>query len=319
MAVAAALAVGLWLSPSAHAAGGHERAAPDGDGPVTAPIIGGGSTCPAPAAVWTELETLVPPQRLADDIRALSAEAGPPTILDQGAAYRVVVAGRAREYRDEPRDCAHRARVAAIFMALSLEPAEPTGDEAAPVVPTPPPVPAPVVTQPPPDVRARLDVGARFDAGLGPSPPDLTGGLAVRLGLGRGPLLLAAGAAFLLPRDVTIGDLRLRQWRIPVDVALRARRSGGTFPPYGEVGVVVALISERARELATSNAAHAFELGLRAAVGVHGTSPRLTPFAALHAELIPIPPSIVALPRGAVGHTPYLWLGATAGLSWGVP
>jgi hypothetical protein len=106
---------------------------------------------------------------------------------------------------------------------------------------------------------------------------------------------------------------------VGVDVALRARRSGSTFAPYGEVGVVVALISERALELATPQAAKAIELGLRAALGVHGTwSSRINPFAALHVELIPGPPSIVALPRGTVGHTPTVWLGATAGLSWGV-
>jgi hypothetical protein len=162
-------------------------------------------------------------------------------------------------------------------------------------------------------------VGARFDAGLGPSPPDLAGGLALRLGLGGGAVLVAAGAAFLLPRELTIGGVRLRQWRVPIDLALRARRSGTRFSPFGELGVVVALLSERAVELATPYTARAVELGLRAAVGVRGPwSARLAPFAALHAELIPMPPTIVALPRGSVGHTPYVWLGATAGLSWGV-
>ena len=44
---------------------------------------------------------------------------------------------------------------------------------------------------------------------------------------------------------------------------------------------------------------------------------RFAPFAALHAELIPSPAEIFALPRGVAGHTPYVWIGASAGGSVG--
>ena len=308
--VAAAIAIALCL-PRVGAAAGQEPSPGEGP-PTTAAIIAGGSVCPTPAAVWSELEPLVPPQRLAEGARELGGDGGLPTILDQGAVYRVTTGGRAREYRDDARACAQRARVAAIFLALSLEPAA-----AADEMPTPPT--SPVATAPARDeTRARLELGARFDAGLGPSPADLTGGISFRASVGRGPLVVSGGAGILFPRDVAIGDVPLRQWRAPFDLGLRARRNGRVLAPFVEGGVVIALISEGGKGLATVSTTHAFELGARAAIGFHGTwSSRFAPFATLHAEWIPSPSSVVALPRGVVGHTPRVWLGATAGLFWG--
>jgi hypothetical protein len=219
--------------------------------------------------------------------------------------------GRAREYRDDARDCGQRARVAAIFLALSLEPAAAADDAATP--PT-----FPVATAPARDeTRARLELGARLDAGLGPSPVDLTGGISFRASVGRGPLVMSGGAGMLFPRDVAIGGVPLRQWRAPFDLGLRARRNGRVLAPFVEGGVVVALISEGGKDLRAVSTARAVEVGARAAVGLHGTwSSRFAPFATLHAEWIPRPSSVVALPRGVVGHTPWIWLGATAGLFW---
>ena len=194
--------------------------------------------------------------------------------------------------------------------------------DAAPDEPPTPPAPTASVATPPArdETRARLELGGRFDAGLGPSPADLTGGLSFRASVGRGPLVVAGGVAISFPRDVTIGDVRLRQWRLPFDLGLRARRNGRLLAPFVEGGMVVALISEQGKELASVSTARAFELGLRAAVGLHGNwSPSFAPFASLHAEWIPSPASIVALPRGVVGHTPRAWLGATAGLFLGQP
>ncbi len=61
--------------------------------------------------------------------------------------------------------------------------------------------------------------------------------------------------------------------------------------------------------------ATAVEVGLRAGAGVHATRGRFAPFVAVAAELVPLPPSVFALPAGNVGHTPLFWIGATAGAS----
>ena len=43
-------------------------------------------------------------------------------IIDLGVPYRIIAAGQVREYRDESRDCAYRARIAAVFVALAIDP-----------------------------------------------------------------------------------------------------------------------------------------------------------------------------------------------------
>ena len=282
--------------------------------PDLAPLIAGASTCPRPDLVLAELAMLLPPERLGPRLRAL---AGPPPVVelvDLGVPFQVVVAGRVREYRDERRDCTHRARVAAVFVALTIDPAS----IAMPSPPPPPPATvseaAPPPAPMPPPAGLRLDVAAALDAGVGSADRVAHPGVALRLALGRGPLAFVAGAIALLPVDTSVGGVSLRQWRLPFDAGIRASLGGGRFASYGELGLGAAVVSETARDLASGGSGTAVEIGARAAVGVrtNGAS-RFAPFVALHAELIPSPAEIYALPRGAAGHTPYVWIGASAG------
>ena len=237
-------------------------------------------------------------------------------IVDLGVPYRIIAAGQVREYRDESRDCAYRARIAAVFVALALDPAQ------LPAPPPPPPAPPPLPAPPPsleaaPAPRARLDLGATAIGGLGPDDHVGQIGIELRWSAGRGQLGPAAGVTALLPVDTTVGGVRLRQWRLPVDVGLRARSHGPRFERYGELGVSAALLSERALDLASPKSQTGLEVGVRLGVGVHAARARLSPFAALTAELVPIPPTVFALPAGTLGHTPLFWIGATAGVSLG--
>src|SRR6185503_9234728 len=138
-------------------------------------------------------------------------------------------------------------------------------------------------------------------------------GAALRLALGRGRIGFAAGAIALLPVDTTVGGVSLRQWRLPFDAGIRASFGSGRIAPYGELGLGAAVVSETARDLVSARSASALEIGARAAVGVRAGTSRFAPFAALHAQLFPSPAEIYALPRGVAGHTPYLWIGASAG------
>jgi len=297
-------------------------------------LIGGSSSCPAPAAVRTEVELLIPRERLNARLRAV-AGAGPPVeIVDLGAPFQVTAAGNVREYRDEARDCPYRARVAALFVALVLDPGaiQPasTPPPEAPVAPAPaPPLPAVVSTAPaapetttPERARLRLALGAAAEGGIGADARVGQAGLGLRIVSGAGRWALALGATALAPVDTTIGGIALHQWRIPADVSLRAQ--GATrlgehraLEPYAELGVAVALLRESALDLATRDTRTSAELGVRAAAGLHLTGgSRIAPFLELHGELVPSPPAISALPRGVVGHTPLVWVGATAGAAW---
>lgn len=283
-------------------------------------LIAGSSACPRPDIVRAELATLLPPDRLGPRLRALP---GPPPvveIVDLGVPFHVIVAGRVRAYRDEARDCTHRARVAAVFVALTIDPAF---IAAAPPAPPAAPPPPPVIVSaappaPPPPETARLDLAAAVDAGVGSADRVAQGGLAARLTLGRGRLAFVAGAIALVPVDTAIGGVRLHQWRLPVDAGVRANLTGRGFAPYAELGLCAAVVSETAQDLVAGNSRTAVELGARAAFGVRVGASRFAPFAALHAELIPSPAEIYALPRGVAGHTPYLWIGASAGASIGL-
>jgi hypothetical protein len=288
--------------------------------PATA--IGGPSTCPRPDAVWGELLTLVPRERLEARLGAVARGKRPAVeIVDLGVPYRIIAAGQVREYRDESRDCAYRARIAAVFVALAIDPAELVmpPPPAPPAATPPPPAPLPPQMDIPPPPTARLDLGATALVGIGPD--DRTGQIGAELRWAAGGRRLGpeAGLTALLPVDNSVGGVRLRQWRLPVDAGVRARIAGPRVERYGELGISVALLSERALDLASPQSQTALEIGLRIAVGLHATRGRLGPFAALGAVLVPDPPAVFALPAGAVGHTPLLWVGATAGASLGFP
>ena len=282
-------------------------------------MIGGPSTCPRPEAVWSELVTLVPRERLEARLRAVTRDKTPLVeIVDLGVPYRILAAGQIREYRDESRDCAYRARIAAVFVALAIDPAQlPAQLPAELPAPAPPPVPqaAPPASDDSPPPRARLDLGATAVGGLGPEERVGQVGAELRWSAGRRRFGPAVGVTALLPVDNTVGGVRLRQWRLPIDAGIRARIAGPRFERYGELGVSAALLSERALDLAASRSQTGIEVGLRLAVGVHASRGRLAPFAALAGELVPAPPAIFALPAGTVGHTPLFWIGATAGAS----
>jgi hypothetical protein len=286
-------------------------------------VIGGPSACPRPDAVWSELVTLVPPERLEARLRTMTRGETPQVeIIDLGVPYRILAAGQVREYRDESRDCAYRARIAAVFVALAIDPAQLPAQpsEPAPGARTAPPA---VLREAPPPVddlqspRARLDLGATVVGGLGPEDHVGQVGAELRWSAGRHRLGPEAGVTALLPVDNTVGGVRLRQWRLPIDAGVRARIAGPRFERYGELGVSVALLSERALDLASSRSQTGIEVGLRLAVGLHASRGRYAPFAALSGELVPVPPTIFALPAGTVGHTPIFWIGATAGASLG--
>jgi hypothetical protein len=311
-------------------------------------LFSGASACPTPAAVRAEVETLVPRERLNARLRGAGGSGATVEVIDLGVPFRVVAAGNTREYRDDARDCAHRARIAAVFVVLVVDPAAILKEVAAPPSPSSPPPgapPAAATTMPATAIiaaaaapattgaagtsragaRVRVGLGAAVEGGLGSGAGIGQLGVALRLGFGAGTLALSIGAAALAPVDASIGGVRLRHRRIPADASVRAQGAvaigaGYALQPYAELGVGVAQVQESALDLASPLTRTTIELGVHGGAGVYlAGSSRLTPFLALQGELVPVPPSVSALPRGEVGHTPSVWLGANAGVAWGWP
>jgi hypothetical protein len=287
--------------------------------------IGGTSLCPTADATWQELLTLVPREHL--DLRLAGASEGAIQIEDLGGKFRISVLHRAREYREEARDCAHRARMASIFAALIIDPAALL--EAAPCerVPCPASVPAaPLPAPPAPKIPAavlppifRLDLGPMLMMGISAEELSRHWGGSLRMALGRGSLVPVLGAAVTAPAETILGGVRLHEWRLPVDLGIRVVMPGSKADFCGEVGIELALLEERALDLVVSRSQTALEWGGRVGLGVRLKPERgLTPFVALQAELVPYPPSVFALPQGEVGKTPVIWVGASMGASWGI-
>jgi hypothetical protein len=78
------------------------------------------------------------------------------TVDDLGPGYRVQFRNRTREYEDPTRDCARRARVVAVFVALVLAPGWEPDAEAVQTS-------HPVTTKPPPEAVPTPDASAKDD------------------------------------------------------------------------------------------------------------------------------------------------------------
>jgi hypothetical protein len=167
--------------------------------------------------------------------------------------------------------------------------------------------------------KARVEGAAAMMGGLDGQAWASGWGGAFRLVMGRGWLGPVLGVGGYWPTDTTMGDVRLRQWRIPVDIGVRATVTGRRMAWYGEMGVAAAVLRERALDLFVNKSGTAIELGARLSLGTRlATSGAVAPFLALSLDLVPDPPSTVALPMGTVGRSPHLWLGACLGVSWGM-
>ncbi|HSS37805.1 MAG TPA: hypothetical protein VLT58_03450 [Polyangia bacterium] len=310
--VAAIAAVGL-----ADAARGQT---PGGSGAgASAPVMAAEGVCPSQAAVWTELGTLVPRDRFAARLVEVKSAGPAIELADLGASYRVTAAGRVRVYRDDAHDCADRARVAALFIALAIDPAD-TVAAAAPRPPAPPPTPPPPtpppVIQPEPRAPPLVDVqvAPAFDVGLGSGSVTFTPAGLVDVAVGRGLLAALVSIAADLPADASAGSVRVRQWRAPVTVGVRARLGRERVEPYAELGVAAGPIVARGRDVVSPSTAVSLELGVAAALGVR-IGGRTGGFLVARGELVPDPPDVFALPAGTAGHTARFWIGAAAGLS----
>ncbi|MEP6653803.1 MAG: hypothetical protein ABJA82_10610 [Myxococcales bacterium] len=327
--------------------------------------------------------TLLPEERLARQLQLPGTTATPVQLFDLGKRYRIVAAGNVREYRDETRDCAYRARVAAVFVALALDsaarleapPVPPPGSAvatpsaggrndgppaaapAASPAPAPPAlpspgetvaVPAPTMASPPdaPAGAATAQAVPSENAGVtapesSNTTPPSPGGIvtveaavggsfgfgngelvalpAIVLGMtvGRGDWAGTGGIVAAPAFDGTAGGSRLREWRLPGYLAVRHHFERDGWAPYADGGLCLALHVATGTDLVNNQTARALEFGIHAGVGIRlgRQAARFTPFGLLVVDYFPWPSAISVLPRGEVGHTSSVWMGAAFGVS----
>ncbi len=295
-----------------------------GERPASAPEISSSGSCPSAEAIWSAMSSLVPAGALESLPRAAAVD-----VADAGETYRVrLTVGdtqRVRVYRDVARDCAQRARFAAVFVVLTLLPPELLADTprlAAPepmLTAEPPPPPPRAIAVEAPRRRLRLELTALDDTAPAMlSAPEMNSpGAEVRVALGAGRLA-ALFAIGVQPRtDFAVGALRAREQRIPIDAGVRWRQVQRWVEVDGELGLVAALFRAQGLSPVVAKEATRLDLGMRAGVTlrVGARDARIAPIAGIHATYFPRPYDLAIMPAGVVGRTPTLRLGATAGIA----
>ena len=227
-------------------------------------------------------------------------------VVDLGSRYQVSLAGQTRAYEDPARDCEERARVAALFAAVTMEPPE-VAARAKPPAPSPP--------------RSRyleLRVGGLSEVGVASAHQAFTGGGELRATLTGQHWGVEMGAGADWPATLAWGSYRAQITRFPLDLCARGilRRQGAIASL--SAGVVVALFNLRGEGagLPIHDGGTRADVGLRAAVSVLLLpTARFSPFVSLHASVSPQPYAVIVDPIGQIGATPQVWVGATLGVA----
>ncbi|HEY3592402.1 MAG TPA: hypothetical protein VGL13_00950, partial [Polyangiaceae bacterium] len=254
---------------------------------------------------------------------------GPPRVVDLGDRFRVSVAGHSREYEDATRDCAERARIAAVFLALTLSPPEIPIEPARPP-PTPaPPRPAAREAVGPHPFAPRANMGAlpwgRFEAAgrfegapsLGDAQGFFEGGAMVRMALGWSASWgVELGLGLLASRIVQLDAVRAREQRFPFEIGLRFRTVTGAVEVSAAAGLSGAWFTTEGNELPAPDRQSRVDLGLGGALqGRWPAASRMAAVFGVRPQYFPRSYAFSVDGRGVVGSTPRFRLAGELGFS----
>jgi hypothetical protein len=239
-------------------------------------------------------------------------------VLDLGEAFEITAGGQVQRYADAPRDCLERARVAAVFVALAVNP---------PSIQSPPPPPGPAAQVASTPVRARnwlsVGVAARIDDALGggsATAGGTTAGGELEVAVGRGAFGLAATAGVVTSTESTIDAVRVGQHRFPCSLSATVRRRATTRVELrGHLGASLTPFTLHGQGLETTHPVTRFDAGARAAVELRLLMRALVPFVSLHAEYFPRTYEISVAPLGDIGATAPFQIGLSLGAAFDAP
>lgn len=277
-------------------------------------------------------------------------EQGVEVILSSsGPRYRVAVRApdkRAeKSYTDDHQDCEKRARVAAVFVFLTVLPPEVWADaleeqggewnEPAEPVARGSDAPLPGEARSAEEAGAvdeaafetdspkgpslvRLELGAAFEVAPALSAAATSSGVGAELralfgtGPGRGQLVVG----YRPPDELVYPELVASLTRVPAGAGLRWGIPLGEWSLgvdvllYGELQRVASVGLEETRDQSL------VRWGARGGLTLGASEPSWFPFASLHAAALWDRRELLVLPRGSVGELPRVWLGASLGIDW---
>jgi len=318
--------------------------------PASLRVVGDESACPNPSQVVGLLARLLQRTKIAP--ASGSAGVDDASISDEGTNFRVTVARQERSFADPTRQCTERARHAAVFIALVLDPpvvAEPAAPSPAPPAtsappratspsaPTAPVAPSTPVPRPtaastrenapsatPPE---RVGATSHFDVALGAlvqvAPPSSTrswttmGGAAAWARYKR-EFYLSVGAGVLYG-SLHFDEADAGAWIVPLDFAAGWSVRVGGWEAGAEIGPALSVLAIAGKNLEQNQRQIRLELGGRAGVaGRFWFNDNFALCLSLGATWVPSPYRLaVDEPegRGSVGSMPTLWLRGSGGLA----
>jgi hypothetical protein len=304
----AAIALGwLWLA-MVFGATSSARAAPS-------VRVESDSDCPSAAQVSAALDYLLGGAR-----QTAAADTGTTDLVvqveDGGPRYRVTFAGQTRQYEDLARDCQERARVVAVFAAVTLEPPEVAGR------PRPPTAPRravrPVVQPPTAERPFEVRVGMDSDVGFQRSRRALAWGGDVRAALSGRHWGIELGLGAQAPARLQWGVYQAKITRFPIDLSARGLFGSTRAVMSLSAGVAFAIFHLRGEGpgLPVRDGGTRLDVGLRSSLGLELLpAARFSPFIALHGSVWPRRYAAVVDPVDQVGTVPLVWVGATLGVA----
>jgi hypothetical protein len=299
------------------------------------PVVTVSGACPESSAVQKVLLTLLPAPVSGGLIVTVD-------VSDLGDAFVVAVGERVKKYADSTRDCAERARVAAAFIALVLAPEaqpSPSPTNTSPAAAVPPPVasvrdgatPAPPGSGPdggtmatPAVSRGWLRVDARGALEVAPESGLFAPGAMLRIAAGRNAFGAHAVCGWLAQTSVGLrgetGRVLLERFPCAAGPTLRLLPGGGRLEVQLDAGIALGAVLASGRDFASSYDAARLEIGARVAVdaALHVDTRRtgFVPIVGVEATYYPTVYGLDVMFLGALSHTPYAWVGFTAGIGW---
>jgi hypothetical protein len=266
-------------------------------------VHGTASSCPSPEAFAAALRAIFPDVLIGSDagLRVELSDAGPAWHITAGAAERTFTDGEAR--------CDERARNAAVFVALVLEPPQIS-------LPTVPEVHATHVPSRDRLLMVQLEVGGLFETALKTANGLYSGGAQLRLFVGSRYVGAVVAVAGLSPTELELRGTRVRLTRVPFDIGLRGRYRLHKVDLALDGTLVMGLQNTKGLDPGLGVEENRLEIGFRVVAKVeYWALRRVAPFIALQTEVVPKPYDLVVPGLGVAGTTPQYWLGAVAGVA----
>lgn len=281
------------------------------------------AACPSAEQVAAELGPLLPHTELVlateegESAESPENEASA-SVEDAGEVMRIKVAGQRRQFPDAARACKERAKTAAVFIGLVLDPPLLPERRPKPAPPPPEPPPPPPPRAPTPSTEYSLKLGPLLqaapvsDAKLVP----VAGGFGGRLGIGQG-FGVSLGAALLLPTRLSLPHADARVVWLPFDVSARKAFELDAVTLDFELGPELALLFVSGDRVKNPRTSTRLEVGARLSTSlIWNMSQHLGAYFTLLGVVRPKPYDFSVNPGVASGSTPPLWLGASLGFSF---